>query len=141
VTVTVVQTLATVTVSPSTASLGVGGTQQYTATARDQFGAAMGASFAWAVSGGGTINSTGLFTSTTAGGPFAISATTGGMTGTASVTVTAATGGGPLVIRRRGSCGALGLEPAFLLALLWWMRMRLRRARRIYRTSRNRVTT
>jgi hypothetical protein len=43
------------------------------------------------VSGGGTINGSGLFTAgSAAGGPYAVTASSGGVNGTASVTVTAA---------------------------------------------------
>ena len=41
VNVTVNQTLTAITVSPPSANLNAGGTQQYTATAEDQFGAAL----------------------------------------------------------------------------------------------------
>src|SRR5260370_36147573 len=46
--------------------------------------------FTWSVSGGGTIDSSGLFTAgATAGGPFTVTAASGSVSGTASVTVTA----------------------------------------------------
>jgi len=86
------QTLTTITVSPASASVPVGGTQQFTATGYDQNGAPMSPqpAFSWQVSGGGTINSgSGLFTAAvTAGGPFTVTATSGGVHGTASVSVT-----------------------------------------------------
>ena len=44
--------------------------------------------FSWSVSGGGTISPTGLFSATTPGGPFTVTAASGGVSGTASVTVT-----------------------------------------------------
>jgi uncharacterized repeat protein (TIGR02543 family) len=90
VTVTVSQTLSNVVVSPSNATVNVSTTQQFTAVASDQFAAAMASqpTFAWTVSGGGTVSSTGLFTAgSTDGGPFAVTATAG-ISGTASVTVT-----------------------------------------------------
>ena len=86
------QTLTSVTVSPASASVATGGTQQFTATGLDQFGQPMNPqpSFTWSVSGGGTISSSGLFTAgSTAGGPFTVTATSGSVSGTASVTVTA----------------------------------------------------
>jgi len=46
--------------------------------------------FTWMVSGGGTIDASGLFTSTTVGGPFTVSATNSGINGNAQVTVTSA---------------------------------------------------
>jgi beta-glucanase (GH16 family) len=52
----------------------------------------------WSVSGGGSINSSGLFTAgASAGGPFAVTASGGGQTGRASVTVAAA-GGGKVIL-------------------------------------------
>jgi len=83
--------LTTITVSPASASVQTGGTQQFTATGLDQFGQPMSPqpTFSWSVSGGGTINSSGLFTAGgTAGGPFTVTATSGSVNGTASVTVT-----------------------------------------------------
>jgi hypothetical protein len=85
--------LTTITVSPASASVQTGGTQQFTATGFDQFGNPMSPqpAFAWSVSGGGTINTSGLFTAgSTAGGPFTVTATSGSVSGTASVTVTGA---------------------------------------------------
>jgi hypothetical protein len=92
VTVTVSQTLTGITVSPSTATVNTSATQQFSATARDQFGDAMSAqpAFSWSVTGGGTISTGGLFTAgATAGGPYTISAQSGALTGTATVTVSA----------------------------------------------------
>ena len=86
--------LTTITVSPATATVPTGGTQQFTATAFDQSGVPLAAqpTFAWSVSGGGSITSSGgLFTAgSTAGGPFTVTATSASVSGTASVTVTAA---------------------------------------------------
>ena len=87
------QVLTSITVSPSSASVAAGGTQQFTATALDQNGQPMNPqpTFTWSVSGGGTISSTGLFTAgSTAGGPFTVTASSSGIQGAASVTVTAA---------------------------------------------------
>jgi len=79
----------TFTGSPASASVATSGTQQFTASGKDQFGRAMTATYSWTVSGGGTINTTGLFTAgTTAGGPYTVTATSGSKSGTASVTVT-----------------------------------------------------
>jgi hypothetical protein len=90
VTITVNQTLTSIVLAPVTATVAPSATQQFTATARDQFGTSLTAqpSLTWAVSGGGTISSTGLFTAgTSAGGPFSVSATSGSVSGTASVSV------------------------------------------------------
>ena len=86
------QNLTSISVSPSSASVLVGATQQFTATGLDQNGAPMAVqpTFTWATSGGGTIDATGLFTAgTSAGGPYTVTATSGAVTGSASVTVTA----------------------------------------------------
>ncbi len=101
VTVTATTTVGTITVSPSSANVVAQGTQTYTATAKDQFGNTMSPqpTITWTVSGGGTINSAGLFTAgTTAGGPFTVTATSGAKSGTASVTVTATTTLGSIVV-------------------------------------------
>jgi hypothetical protein len=90
VTVTVNQTLTSITVSPASASVAFGVSQPFTASALDQFGTALSTqpSFTWAVSGGGTISSTGLFTAgTTTSGVFTVTASSGSTSGTASVTV------------------------------------------------------
>src|SRR6185369_12364 len=88
VSVTVNQTLTAITVSPSSATVTTGGTQQFTASATDQFGATLSTqpAMTWTVSGGGTISGPGLFTSSSAGGPFTVTAASGGRSGTASVT-------------------------------------------------------
>jgi hypothetical protein len=91
VNVTVNTMLTTIAVAPGNPSVPTGGTQQFTATALDQFGTALASqpAFTWTVSSGGTISSTGLFTAgAAAGGPIAITATSGGVTGVANVTVT-----------------------------------------------------
>lgn len=89
-------TLTSVAVAPSSASVVTGGTVQFTATARDQFGNPLSVQPAmqWSVSGGGTISNTGLFSAgATAGGPFSVTASSGGVTGSSSVTITAAATG------------------------------------------------
>ena len=94
VVVTVNPTLTTIVVSPSSATVNTSATQQFSATARDQFatGLATQPTFTWSASGGGTISSTGLFTAgTSAGGPYTVTAQSGGISGTASITVTPAT--------------------------------------------------
>ena len=94
VSVTVGQTITTITVAPTAATIAASSTQQFTATARDQFGTTFLSqpTFAWSVNGGGTMGTAGLFTAgTTAGGPYVVTATSGGISGTASVTITAIT--------------------------------------------------
>ena len=93
VAVTVSATLTSIVASPASATVNTAATQQFTATARDQFttNLATQPTFTWTVSGGGTINTSGLFTAgTTAGGPYTVTASSGGKSGTASVTVAAA---------------------------------------------------
>ena len=93
VTVTVDQTLTSVAVSPSSATLDLLTTQQFTATAYDQFGAAMviQPAFTWSLaSGAGSINSSGLYTSSSTAGSASVQAASGSISGTASVTAQAA---------------------------------------------------
>ena len=82
--------LTSITVTPATASVQNGGTQQFSATGYDQNNVAMNPqpTFSWSVSGGGSINSAGLFTATTVGSNFTVTAASGGVNGTAKVTVT-----------------------------------------------------
>jgi Bacterial Ig domain len=99
VTVQVNQTGTSVTVAPGTANVPVLGTQQFTASARDQFGAAMASqpAFTWTTSGGGAVNATGLYTAgSTPGGPYSVTATAGSINGAAVVSVTA--GSPPTVV-------------------------------------------
>lgn len=90
VNVRVLQQASGLDVIPEIASVVVGATEVFGAVVRDQFGVPLvdePTSFAWAVSGGGSIAADGLFTATTAGGPFVITATNNGFSGTANVTV------------------------------------------------------
>ena len=82
--------LTTISVSPASASVQTGATQQFSATGRDQFGNPLNPqpTVTWSVSGGGSISSGGLFSATNPGGPFTVTAASGGVSGTASVTVT-----------------------------------------------------
>jgi uncharacterized repeat protein (TIGR02543 family) len=89
--VTVNQTPTSIVVSPASATVNTSATQQFSAAQRDQFATNLTTqpTFTWSVSGGGTINASGLFTAgTTAGGPYTITAKSGTISGTASVTVT-----------------------------------------------------
>ncbi|HWE01815.1 MAG TPA: IPT/TIG domain-containing protein [Tepidisphaeraceae bacterium] len=82
-------TLTTIVVSPGAALVNIGATQQFSASGLDQFGAALSPppGFTWTVSGGGSISAGGLFTATTAGGPFVVTANSGVVNGTATVNV------------------------------------------------------
>jgi hypothetical protein len=96
--VTVQQTLTSIVVTPGTATVVVGRTLQFTATAFDQFGSALSAqpNFTWTVTGRGSVNSTGLYTAPRrTGGPYTITAKAGGIKGTAKVTVVAQTAAAP----------------------------------------------
>jgi hypothetical protein len=93
VTVAVNQTLTRISVSPTPASVTEGGTQQFAASALDQFGQAMATqpSFSWSlgISSIGTVSSTGLYTAPIAStGSATINATSSAMSGSATVTVT-----------------------------------------------------
>jgi hypothetical protein len=92
--VVVQQTATAIAVTPATASVPIGSTQQFTASALDQFGQPTSPQpgFSWSVSGGGSIAADGRFTAgPTAGGPHSVSASAGGLTGTAGVSVIPAT--------------------------------------------------
>lgn len=95
-TATVTATLApvaSVTVSPASASLSVGGTTQLTATARDSAGNPLtGRIITWASGNpsAATVNGSGLVTGVAAG-TATITATNEGKSATAAVTITAAT--------------------------------------------------
>ena len=93
VAVTVNQTLTSVSVTPGTVTVPNSGTQQFSATALDQFGKSLGPqpSFSWSVmSGIGTINSSGAYIAPSSGtGSATVGAVSNALTGMASVTVTA----------------------------------------------------
>jgi len=84
------QTLTTIAVAPATSSLGSDGTQQFTATGYDQFGAAMvnQPTFTWSNTGVGLVNGSGLYTGSYASGSATVKAASGSVNGSASVTVT-----------------------------------------------------
>lgn len=93
VSVTVNQTLTSVDVTPAMVTLNVSATQQFTATAYDQFGVGMSTppAFTWSVaSGGGTISSTGLYTAPATSGSATVRAAAGSLSDTGSVTITGA---------------------------------------------------
>jgi hypothetical protein len=91
--VTVQQTLTSIAVSPATATVVDGNTKQFTASARDQFGAVMAAqpSISWSVAtgGAGTISSAGVYAAPSTGtGTDTVQASSGAVTGTATVNYT-----------------------------------------------------
>ena len=89
-TVIVNQTLTSIAVSPNTASVLQGATQQFTPQALDQFRQPMANQqvFTWSASGG-TINASGLFTAPSSGSSCTVTAKSGTVTGTATVTILA----------------------------------------------------
>lgn len=82
-------TIASVSVSPSPATVRVGGTQTFTAVAKDANGNVVNASFTWTSSDTAvaTIGATGV-ASAIAVGTTTITATTGGVSGSANLNVT-----------------------------------------------------
>ncbi len=83
--------LATITVTPTPVTLGVGAAQQFTAVGRDAGGNIVAITPTWSVvAGGGVINATtGLFTAGIVAGTFTstVRATSGSVSGFATVTV------------------------------------------------------
>jgi hypothetical protein len=90
VSVTVNQTLTSITVSPATATVRLGGQKQFSATGLDQFGAALAAqpSFTWSATSG-QVDSTGLYTAPNSGQGTTVTvrASAAGVSGTARVTL------------------------------------------------------
>jgi O-glycosyl hydrolase len=96
VNVTVVGSLAQIGVTPANATVHPGWKQQFEAAGLDLLGHAVvpQPAFVWSVTGGGTIDATGLFTAGgVTGGPFDVVATSGAYTGRTSVNVVAVGGG------------------------------------------------
>ncbi len=77
--------LTTINVSPATATIEQGQTQQFTAQGFDQFGNPYTITPTWSADGG-SINGSGLYTGSAAGS-FTVTASQGGVSGTASITV------------------------------------------------------
>src|SRR5262249_10299472 len=90
VSVTVVQTLTSISVTPASSTVAPGSRVQLYAQALDQFGIALAVqpTFTWrVVSGPGKVSRTGLFTASTRRGVTAvIQASSGGVSGRATVT-------------------------------------------------------
>ena len=96
--------VTTVTVSPTTASVVVGSTQQFSASGTDANGAPVATTFTWSSTNTAvaTVSASGLATGLTAGTATIVATSANGVQGTASLTVTASTGGGTgseLVVR------------------------------------------
>jgi hypothetical protein len=88
--------LAAIHLTPASMSIAAAATQQYVAAGVDAHGNAVAITGrVWSVAaGGGTIDTSGLFTAGSSAGAFAntVTATSGSVSGTASVTVTLASG-------------------------------------------------
>lgn len=93
VTATVASTLTSIAVTPGTATLAEGATQQFAAQALDQFKHALQTqpAFTWSTSGG-TITAAGLFTAPGAAGSDTVTAKYGSLSATATISVQAASG-------------------------------------------------
>ena len=93
VSVTVSQTLSSIAVTPASASVNAGATQQFSAAANDQFGNAMAIppTFTWTTTvTGGAISSSGLFTASGTAASGTVTATSGAVSGNATVASVAA---------------------------------------------------
>jgi MYXO-CTERM domain-containing protein len=132
----------TVSIAPVSATVAAGDTFQFDLSGTDQFDDALATAPTglWSVSGGGSIDGTGLFTAgDTAGGPWTVTATaSGGIEATAQVSVSSDPVPPPappadpqpdptiLTANGDGGCGspasrgstAGGILPVLLLALL-----------------------
>ena len=87
--------VTSLTIAPTSATVAVNGTQQFTMVAKDADGRVLSVTPTWSlVAGGGTLSSTGLFTAGTTPGTYTntVSVTCSGITAAATVIVTA----GPL---------------------------------------------
>jgi len=89
VNVTVDQTLRHLALSPPSATVVEGSSEQFSAAAADQFGSPMIApALTWSVSeAGGSIDASGLYTAGSAPGPVTVSALSGSVSGNAAITV------------------------------------------------------
>jgi hypothetical protein len=101
VTVSVVQTVKSISISPTNASVGQGGTATFAAAALDQFGNAMSVqpSFTWQVNGGSLSSTTGGSVTFVAGSPGTaqVKVSAGRCNAQANITVTTRTPAAPIV--------------------------------------------
>ena len=89
--VSVISTLAAITITPPSLLISNGGTQQFTATGKDQFGLVMSPlAFSWSTTVGG-ITAAGLFTAQSASGSGSVTASSGGLSASSAVQVIATT--------------------------------------------------
>ncbi|HSV13326.1 MAG TPA: polysaccharide lyase family protein, partial [Tepidisphaeraceae bacterium] len=78
--------LKTITLTPSNPTVLTNAQQQFTATAKDQFGAVIPANFAWSDING-VVDGTGLYTAPGATGSDTVTATSGTVSGSTNVTI------------------------------------------------------
>ncbi len=82
--------VSTLTVSPTSVTIGINQSRVFTAVAQDSNGQIVSASPTWSVSGGiGSISSSGLFIAGASAGSGSVTATYSGKTATANITITA----------------------------------------------------
>jgi hypothetical protein len=87
VTVTVVETLTSLWVG-GTNGIEINSSEQFVASCLNQFGWSMPVTLTWSTSGGGTIDSSGLFTAgNVPGGPFTVTGSSGALSSSSSFTV------------------------------------------------------
>ncbi len=112
--------LTSIGVAPGSVTLNTGGTQQFAATAKDQFGAALSPqpAIAWSVTaGGGSVNASGFYTAGGTAGGYTVTASSGSVSGSASVTVNivstgTGTGAGTGTGTGTGTSTSIGTETA-----------------------------
>ena len=81
--------LASLTINPASATVGISQAQNFTVVAKDSAGFIVQVSSTWSVSGGiGSINANGLFTANSSTGEGSVVATYGSITDSAAVTIT-----------------------------------------------------
>lgn len=119
VAVTVAATPTRLELQPRVVSLQVGQSQQFQASAEDQFGEPLAPqpAFTWAVAGGGAVDTAGLFTAdTTPGGPHPLTVTGAGLSATAEITIGAAPDTQPPSVTLTSPAANAQLNGAFALA-------------------------
>ena len=86
--VTVNETFTGIAIATTATNFGSNGTEQFAATALNQFGSLLSSQpgFTWSVSGGGTVSSNGQFTPPYTSGSSTLQATSGSVVGTLVVT-------------------------------------------------------
>jgi hypothetical protein len=82
------QTVTTLGVTPTTPTVPGGNTQQFSPLATDQFGNAISSpTVNWSITGGGTVNSSGVLTASQTGGAYTLQASVGSLNASTMVTI------------------------------------------------------